>query len=140
VSFRRRLRYLARLVLIRGWGDICVVFRSGSLGHGQSVLAKRQLRIAVGPRPIEGQSLFMRAKKKTLVNWLIKQAKGRTAIDASLFDLQAIIGMADLVDVVPLNQELEANEWAEGPCCYMLEKAQLLAEPIPFNGKLNVFS
>jgi ASCH domain len=52
----------------------------------------------------------------------------------------AIVGVVDLADVVPLNQELEANPWAWGPQCWRFTNPRRFIEPIPSKGRLNLFT
>lgn len=50
----------------------------------------------------------------------------------------AIIGVADLVDCVPIGQ-VRPTPWTEGPWCWVLENPQTFAEPIPFRGMQGLF-
>jgi len=52
----------------------------------------------------------------------------------------AIIGVAEVADVVILNETLDQNPWAIGPYCWLLKNARLIAKPITLKGKLNLFS
>ncbi len=48
----------------------------------------------------------------------------------------AIIGLAELVDVRPLDGELADNPWAEGPVCLVFDRARLFTRPLDNKGKL----
>ena len=52
----------------------------------------------------------------------------------------AFIGVAELVQVEPLNARLEANPWAWGPYCWQLANPRRFREPIVAKGKLNLYS
>ncbi|MGO8997704.1 MAG: hypothetical protein ACLQVI_30675 [Polyangiaceae bacterium] len=52
----------------------------------------------------------------------------------------AILGVVDLVDIVPLSESLESNPWAWGPQCWLVANARTFAVPIPCKGKLNLFT
>lgn len=89
--------------------------------------------------PYRGLVAIHAGSSKQGVNYAAKYAKGGT-FDPKTFEVGAIIGIADLVDVVPLSESLESNDWASGPYCWCFENARMLSEPIPFKGKLNLFS
>ena len=55
------------------------------------------------------------------------------------FAYSALIGVADLVDVVPLSEELESNPWAWGPQCWRFANARAFVQPIPSKGKLKLY-
>ncbi len=55
------------------------------------------------------------------------------------FPFGAIVGVVDLVDVIPLSEALEKNPWAWGPYCWRVANARMLAKPIPAKGKLKLF-
>lgn len=42
----------------------------------------------------------------------------------------ALIGVVDLVDVVPLSMELEADPWAWGPYCWRVTNPRISLKPI----------
>jgi hypothetical protein len=78
--------------------------------------------IIVGGKDIENRSwsteyrgvvVIQASSTKTEVNRLAK-AKGLPALGLVH---SALIGVVDLVDVVPLSESLEANPWAWGPQC-----------------------
>lgn len=75
---------------------------------------------------------------KTQLNRVLKIAQ--EPIDAVAFPIGAIIGVADLVDIVTMNRELESNPGACGPFCWLLENPQMFREPIPLKGKLQLFN
>jgi hypothetical protein len=55
-----------------------------------------------------------------------------------LFDFGAIIGVAELYDVLPINGLLRDDPWAEGPYCMILRNARLFAEPIEHKGRVGL--
>ncbi len=55
------------------------------------------------------------------------------------FPFGAVVGVVDLVDVLPLSEELEKNPWAWGPYCWRVANARMLEKPIPAKGKLKLF-
>jgi tetratricopeptide (TPR) repeat protein len=61
-------------------------------------------------------------------------------LDISLLTYGAIIGTADLVDVVELTESLDSDPWASGPLCWLLQNGRLFAEPIRFKGKLQLYT
>lgn len=69
---------------------------------------------------------------------LIEQNPG--TVDPAEFARGMVIGVADLVDVVPLNPSIEDNPWAIGPYCWLLENARLLPTPLPFKGRLHLYT
>lgn len=74
---------------------------------------------------------------KTLVNHF---TKSDPTLPKLPFAFGALIGVADLVDVVPLSQDLETNPWAWGPFCWRFTRALMFVEPIPAKGKLNHYT
>ena len=77
------------------------------------------------------------ASKETIKE--LQQGNPQGSFDWSQLTLGAIVGVADLVDVVELNRELEDDPDATGPFCWIFANGRLLAEPIPFRGKLQLF-
>lgn len=61
-------------------------------------------------------------------------------LSADHLTVSAAIGIADIVDIQPLNSSLEANPWASGPYCWQLANGRLFKEPIPCKGKLNLYN
>ncbi len=61
-------------------------------------------------------------------------------LSAEHLTISAAIGIADIVDIHPLNPSLEANSWAFGPYCWQLANGRLFREPIPCKGKLNLYT
>jgi hypothetical protein len=49
---------------------------------------------------------------------------GKGSVRADLFTLGAIVGVAEVVDVQERSRSLEANPWATGPYCLVLDKGQ----------------
>lgn len=60
-------------------------------------------------------------------------------LSADHLTVSAAIGLVDIVDVVPLNPNLESNPWAFGPYCWQLANGRLFKEAIPCKGKLNLY-
>ncbi len=56
------------------------------------------------------------------------------------FAFGAFIGVADLVDVSPLNVALEQNPWATGPYCWHFANPRQFSQPIAVSGKLRLFA
>jgi hypothetical protein len=83
-----------------------------------------------------GPIAILASANKTLVSLLTKSS-GLPALGSPF---GAIVGVVDLIDVVPLSQELEANPWAWGPQCWRVANARAFPEPIPYKGKLNLFA
>ena len=75
---------------------------------------------------------------KTVVNRFVDS--GGPALSAMEFSYGSLIGIVDLVDVVPLSQELETNPWAWGPYCWRLANPRPFREPIPAKGKLRLYT
>ena len=75
---------------------------------------------------------------KTVVNRFIDS--GGPALSAMEFSYGSLIGIVDLVDVVPLSQELETNPWAWGPYCWRVANPRPFREPIPAKGKLRLYT
>lgn len=82
-----------------------------------------------------GPVVILASATKNEVNRLAKEHDLRPRD----FAYGALIGVADLVDVRPLSEELEANPWAWGPHCWVFQNARAFREPIPLKGKLNLF-
>jgi tetratricopeptide (TPR) repeat protein len=103
--------------------------------------------IAAGLKDIENRSwtteyrgpiVIHAGANKTVVSRLLKGA------DADLptitFAYSALVGVADVVDVVPLSAELEDNPWAWGPYCWRIANPRCFAEPIAAKGRLNLYA
>jgi len=59
--------------------------------------------------------LFIAASaSKTNVNAMVKER----GLDARCMTFGAVVGVVDVIDVVPLNKKLESNLWAWGPVCW----------------------
>ena len=52
----------------------------------------------------------------------------------------ALIGVVDLVDVVSLSMELEADPWAWGPYCWRVANPRIFLKPIEAKGKLKLYA
>jgi Flp pilus assembly protein TadD len=55
------------------------------------------------------------------------------------FALGAVVGAAELYDVVGFNRSLEGNLHASGPYCYLLKNPKWFEESIPCSGQLGLF-
>jgi tetratricopeptide (TPR) repeat protein len=77
--------------------------------------------------------------KKQRVNELTRQI-GKNKIPPGLFTYGAIIGVAELVDVVELNETLESNPSAFGPLCWLFKNPAFLPSPIAIKGKLGLYT
>lgn len=75
--------------------------------------------------------------KKQRVNDLIRQFGPKLRSD--LFKFGAIIGVAELVEVVNMDRSLENDPFACGPVCWKLKNGRLLPSPIPAAGDLNLY-
>lgn len=69
---------------------------------------------------------------------VLKQEIG-PSFDAALFPLGVVVGVAELVDIVPLGPDIEHEPTAEGPLCWIFENPRILAEPVPAKGKTSLF-
>lgn len=83
-----------------------------------------------------GPVILQASASKTDVNFAVK-AKGLPPLE---FAYGALIGVADLVDVAPLNESMETNPWAQGTHCWRFANARVFREPIPCKGKLNLYT
>lgn len=88
--------------------------------------------------PYRGQIAILASQTKTNVNQLARDSGG--SLTPGFFNFGAIIGVATLADVVEMSPDLEDNPDAVGPVCWVLKDARLLPQPIPSNGKLNLYS
>lgn len=102
--------------------------------------------VCIGAKDIEnrtwvteyrGPLVIQASAAKQDVNAFVKGSKGKLKTDDMTFG--ALIGFAELVDVVPLCKSLEDNLWATGPYCWVLANARPLDEPIPYKGALHLF-
>lgn len=84
-----------------------------------------------------GPVIIQASAGKTLVNHF---AKSDPTLPKVPFAFGALIGVAELVNVVPLSQDLETNPWAWGPYCWRFTNARMFVEPIPAKGKLNLYT
>lgn len=83
-----------------------------------------------------GPVVIQASSTKTAANALMKEHR----LPARELTYGALIGVADLEDVVPLSEELEANPWAWGPHCWIFRNAKAFLQPIPLKGKLNLYT
>ena len=104
--------------------------------------------ICVGAKVVEnrtwktdyrGQIAIHASASKQAINFALKQ-KQSARLRPDWFTTGAIIGVADVADVVALNETLDSNPWAMGPCCWLLSNPRLIASPIPCKGKLTLYS
>lgn len=85
-----------------------------------------------------GPIVIQASSAKTLVNSLTKGAGA--SLPPMAFEYSALIGVVDLIDIVPISEELESNPWAWGPHCWRVGNARRFVEPIPAKGKLNLYA
>jgi hypothetical protein len=71
------------------------------------------------------------------VDALVQQDSGGN-IDPAFFSYGALIGVADLIDVVKMNRNMANIPWAEGPYCLCLENARLFDNPILHKGRVGL--
>jgi hypothetical protein len=83
-----------------------------------------------------GPLVIHAGQKKQNLQELLKKGKGK--VQAEWFSLGALIGTAELVDVVQMHQGLEGNTSAFGPICWILEKPRLFRLPVPAKGQLQL--
>ena len=72
------------------------------------------------------------------VDELVSEEAAIPAVKRGLFAFGAIIGVAEIYDVLPLCESIRHDPWAEGPYCVMIRNAQLFVEPIPHKGRVNL--
>ena len=75
---------------------------------------------------------------KTVVNEVTKSSEA--ALPRMDFEYGALVGVIDLIDVVPLDESLESNPWAWGPYCWKVGNARRFLKAIPAKGKLKLYS
>jgi hypothetical protein len=101
--------------------------------------------IMTGAKDIENRSwstdyrgpiVIQASSSKTDVNQIAKAGK----LPPRDFVYGALLGMVDLVDVVPMSEDLEANPWAFGSYCWRVANPRLFPEPIPAKGKLMLYA
>ncbi len=71
------------------------------------------------------------------VNALVKKSKGKLHPDE--MPCGAIIGVVELVEVVPMDEALENNAWATGLYCWRFAHGRCLEEPIAYKGALHLY-
>jgi hypothetical protein len=91
------------------------------------------------PTPYRGLIAILASTKRTNVNELVRSYPD-LELDADFFTYGAVIGVANLVDVVEMNPSLGKNPSAAGPLCWLLEDARLLPKPVLAKGKLNLYT
>jgi len=65
---------------------------------------------------------------------------GDATLPGTLFVYGGLIGVVDLIDVLPLQEDLEDNPWESGPFCWRVANARVFKEPIAAKGKLNLYN
>lgn len=102
--------------------------------------------ICVGLKTVENRTRGTSARGLIAIHSGIKQqrvndfVRQHRRLQTGLLTFGAIIGVAELVDVLDMDKSLEDNPSACGPVCWVLESARLLPTPIPTKGKLNLYS
>ena len=87
------------------------------------------------PTDHRGTIAILASTNKTGANGLTKGG----VIPTDLFTFGAIIGLADIEDVIEYGPRVETNPWACGPFCWLMTNPRFLERPIPLKGKLNLF-
>ena len=85
-----------------------------------------------------GPIIIQVSSTKSEVNRWIKA--GDATLSDTVFTYSALIGVVDVIDVVPLQQDLEHNPWASGPYCWRVANARVFKEPITAKGKLSLYN
>jgi hypothetical protein len=83
-----------------------------------------------------GPIVILASSRKTDVNQLTKASK----LPERNFVYSAVRGIVDLVDVVPMSEDLEPNPWAFGPYCWRVANPRLFPEAIPAKGKRMLYA
>lgn len=86
-----------------------------------------------------GQIVIVASSTTGQIKALQKAAKPKV-LSAGHLVTSAAIGVADIVDVLSLNPNMEGNPWAFGPYCWVLANARLFKKPIPCKGKLKLYT
>lgn len=103
--------------------------------------------IAVGAKDIENRSwstdyrgpfVIQASSGQTETNRIAKKFRPKAPPPAGI-QYMALIGIADLVDVVPVGPALETSPWAYGRYCWRIANARIFETPIPAKGKLNLY-
>ena len=103
--------------------------------------------LVVGAKDVENRSwttdyrgpiVIQASAAKTIVNQV--NSSSELPLPPMDFDYGSLIGVVDLLDVVPLSEPLESNRWAWGPYCWKVGNARRFAKPIPAKGKLKLYS
>jgi tetratricopeptide (TPR) repeat protein len=87
------------------------------------------------PTDHRGTIAILASTNKTGANGLTKGG----VIPADLFTFGAIIGLADIEDVIEYGPRVETSPWAVGPFCWLMTNPRFLERPVPLKGKLNLF-
>lgn len=102
--------------------------------------------IAIGAKDIEnrewstdhrGLFVIQASGAKTLVNRISREFDPEPP--PVTFAYGALIGVAEIVDVVTFGRSLRSNPWACGHYCFKLANARMFKKPIPAKGKLNLY-
>jgi len=76
---------------------------------------------------------------KQRVTRFVRESKPRN-LTADVFNYSAIVGVAELNNVVEMNPNLESDPFAIGEYCWLLRNARLLPRPVPCKGKLRLYT
>jgi tetratricopeptide (TPR) repeat protein len=85
-----------------------------------------------------GPIVIHAATNKAVATRFLRNADA--ALPKVTFDYGALVGVANLTDVLPLTAELESDPWAWGPFCWRLAAPRRFRVPIPAKGKLNLYT
>lgn len=113
------------------------------------VLSIRQpwaLLVCLGIRTIENRTWDTVHRGEIAIhsggyNNAVKHYKGLDTWDESLnelFSFGAIIGVAELYDIVPFRDRKWDDPCAEGPFCFLMRNTKLFQSPIPHKGHVNL--
>ena len=91
------------------------------------------------PSKHRGRVFIHASKVKKHVKPFLEEHKG-LHLKEEWLSLGAVIGHAELRDVVPINKELESDPFAAGPFCYLLENAFCFQQPVRCDGQVGIFN
>src|SRR5687768_6872600 len=86
-----------------------------------------------------GPVVIQAGTKKEVLKEQLQKRKPRD-VSMESFAFGGLIGIANLVDVVEMNPDLEKNGWALGPFCWIMERGRFFEKPIKSKGKLKLYS
>ena len=87
--------------------------------------------------PYRGPVVIHAGLARARVNSFVGQF-GANRLDAGALSFGALVGVADLADVVRMHEGLEGDLTAVGPWCWVFDNPRLLPTPVPSSGKLKL--